>query len=303
MAKKKRALIVVNRLARRGDADLQPVTASLRGNGIATILIRVGDAEAMNQAIDVYGSRVDRIVVGGGDGTLDASLHALLDSGLPLGILPLGTANDLARTLRIPASLSDAAQIIAAGHIRRIDLGLVNDRYFFNAASIGLAVRVNHCLTPEMKKKWGVAAYPMALMDAFRNNRPFRVRVVCDGTVHQLKSIQVTIGNGRHYGGGMAIRQDAEINDHRLHCYNLKPQTLWELLQTAPSIVKGTFEDRERVWLMDGSRFEVVTNKPMEIHADGEMKTHTPARFSVQEALLPVFVPPEALEAYPPEDR
>lgn len=70
-------------------------------------------------------------------------------------------------------------------------------------------------------------------------------------------------------------------------------QTLWELLRAALSIVRGTFENREQVWLMDGSRFEVATNKPKQIHAAGEMKTRTPARFSVEKALLPVFAPPE----------
>jgi YegS/Rv2252/BmrU family lipid kinase len=304
MAKKKRALIVVNRLARSGDTDLQPVTETLREHGIGSILIRIGDPEAMTQAIDAYSSRVDRIIVGGGDGTLDVSLQPVLDSGLPLGILPMGTANDLARTLDIPVSLTGAAQIVAAGHIRRIDLGRVNERFFFNAASIGLAVKVTHSLTPGLKKKWGVAAYPLALIEAFRNNRPFRVRVVCDGNVRQLKSIQITIGNGRHYGGGMAIRADAKIDDHHLHFYNLAPQTLWELLRSAPSIVRGTFENRERVWLTDCSRLEVATNKPKQIHADGEMKAHTPARFSVEQARLPVFAPPEAntsAGASPPE--
>ena len=291
MAKQKRALIVVNRSARRGDADLQAVIDILRGKGIESILIRIGDVAAMNQAIDGHCDRVDRIILGGGDGTLDAALPAVLDSGLPLG-----TANDLARTLRIPTSLDEAARVITAARINRIDLGRVNDQYFLNAASIGLAVQVTHCLTPEMKQKWGAAAYPLALVAAFRNNRPFHIRVVCDGKVHHLKSIQITIGNGRHYGGGLSVREDAEIDDHRLHCYNLKPQTLWELLKAAPAIFKGTFEDPKRVWLTDGSRFEVATNRPKEIFADGEMKAYTPARFSMEEALLPVFVLPRQIE-------
>ncbi|MGA6926183.1 MAG: lipid kinase [Desulfosarcina sp.] len=295
MAKTKRALIVINRLARQGDADLQPVVDTLHGKGIDSILIRIGEADAINVAIGEYDGRVDRIIIGGGDGTLSASLPSVIQTHLPLGILPLGTANDLARTLKIPTSLTAAAEIIAAGHIRHIDLGRVNGRYFFNAASIGLAVRVTHSLTHRMKKKWGVAAYPLALVEAFRANRPFRARVDCDGKIHRLKSIQITIGNGRHYGGGMAVRQDAQIDDHRLHCFSLAPQTLWELLKAAPSIFRGTFENRERVWLMDGSRFEITTRKPKEVDADGEMKAHTPARFSLKKEALPVFVPGEAI--------
>ncbi|MHC5722287.1 MAG: diacylglycerol kinase family protein, partial [Nostoc sp.] len=89
------------------------------------------------------------VIIGGGDGTLNAAVDALVDTQLPLGILPLGTANDLARTLEIPNSLSEACKIIAYRNLHRIDLGWVNGKHFFNVASLGLSVKITERLTKE----------------------------------------------------------------------------------------------------------------------------------------------------------
>jgi hypothetical protein len=106
-----------------------------------------------------YQQQIDLVIVGGGDGTLNATIEAIIETQLPLGILPLGTANDLARTLAIPNSLPEACQIIASGNLRRIDLGSVNGKYFFNVASLGLSVKITQQLTKEIKRRWGIFAY------------------------------------------------------------------------------------------------------------------------------------------------
>lgn len=106
--------------------------------------------------------RVDRVILGGGDGTLNPSAAGLRDSGLPLGILPLGTANDLARTLGVPEDPERAAAVIADGRTTRLDLGYVNGRPFFNVASLGLSVDITRRLTKVMKRRWGRLAYPIA---------------------------------------------------------------------------------------------------------------------------------------------
>ena len=85
---------------------------------------------------------VDLVILAGGDGTMNSAVDALVECKLPLGILPTGTANDLARTLEIPTDLAAAAAVIGAGRRHAIDLGCVNGKYFFNAASIGLSAEV-----------------------------------------------------------------------------------------------------------------------------------------------------------------
>lgn len=289
-----KALILVNPGSRQGDSDLDPVREVLTSSGIDSSISHFSRVDEISRLIAEQRDGLDRIVVGGGDGTLNACIRSVKESGLPLGILPMGTANDLARTLQIPFNLQDAARVVADGRIDRIDLGVVNGIYFFNAASIGLAVKVTRTLNPETKKRWGGLAYPLALIKAFRENRSFAAQVNCDGRTDIIRSIQITVGNGRHYGRGMAVREDAEINDHLLHCYSLKPQSFWELLKAAPAIFKGTFENLDRVTLMEGRRIDIVTSRAMTIDIDGELIGRTPALFSIEPAALPVIVPQES---------
>lgn len=288
---KNRALILVNRQARQGEADLEAVRRVFDAGGIATVEHAFEDVAEIGAAVARHREAVDRIVVGGGDGTLNAALEAVLASERPLGILPMGTANDLARTLEIPLDPGQATEIIVRGRLSRIDLGWVNGKHYFNVANIGLAAKIGGTLTTAMKKRWGVLAYPLAGLQAFRRNRPFRALVTCNGRSQSMKSIQIAVGNGRYYGWGMSVRHDAEIDDCLLNFYSLNPQSFWQILKSASRIMKGTLDSRDPVHLVDGKDIAVATNRPKTVYADGEPVTRTPAHFRVIEAALQVFVP------------
>lgn len=289
--KAKCALILINKKASEGEADLGATRKVLAEGGITSVVHAFKNVAEIEAAVRRHQSDADRILVGGGDGTLNAALEAVLASGLPLGVLPMGTANDLARTLEIPAVLEEAAGIIVRGRVTRIDLGWVNGKHYLNVAHIGLAAKVSHILTTEMKKRWSVLAYPLALFEAYRTNWPFKARVTCDGRTQTLKSIQISVGNGRHYGGGMFVRHDAHIDDRRLDFYSLEPQSLWHLLAAAPAIARGTFGRGDPVRLMDGKEIKVASSRVMRVDTDGELVTRTPAVFRVKEGALPIFVP------------
>src|SRR3712207_6143705 len=121
-----RALLLVNRHARQGQGSLDQAAGQLRDLGLQITEEPISKARRPSDLIRAYRGRVDLVIVGGGDGTLNAAVDGLVDAQLPLGILPLGTANDLARTLGIPTDLAAACQVIAAGQRRQIDLGWVN---------------------------------------------------------------------------------------------------------------------------------------------------------------------------------
>lgn len=286
----RRALVLVNRGSRNGDADLQAGLELLREWGFELVVEAGEQPQRMRELIRERAGELDCVIVGGGDGTLNCMAGAVLDSGLPLGILPMGTANDLARTLGIPDDLVDACRVIAEGRLHPIDLGRVNDVHFFNVASIGLGVRVAHKLTKDLKRRWGVLGYLHGFIQAYQEHRPFKVDIVCDGQARRVRSIQVAVGNGRHYGGGMTIAEEAEIDDGLFFLYSLKPLRFWELALVAPVLRNGQ-RDPQRLLLMKGRDIELRTRKPMDVDTDGELTTRTPARFTLLAGALRVYVP------------
>jgi diacylglycerol kinase family enzyme len=159
---KRRALLIVNRKARTGLRSLDLAMAVLEAGNIDLVEIELASREQVLGEICEDAANVDLVILGGGDGTLNAAAPALVQTGLPLGILPLGTANDLARTLGLPGTPEGAAHVIAAGHTRAIDLGEVNGIVYFNVASIGFSATLARRLTAEAKRKWGVGGYALA---------------------------------------------------------------------------------------------------------------------------------------------
>jgi diacylglycerol kinase (ATP) len=292
----KRALVLINLRSKSGTLDIDRAIAKLKEAGICILSKPIEDGEDMARLIHQYCREVDFVVIGGGDGTMNAVAGALAETGLPLGILPMGTANDLARTLKIPFDVEEAAQILVEGRTHRIDLGLVNGRYFFNIANIGLGVQVKKNLSYEAKQLWGVLSYATGLIKALKTFRPFRAEIACDGHIHRVTSIQIAVGNGRHYGGGMTVSEQAQIDDGTCYLYSVKPSSLWEVAKSAFAFRSGQFRAHHPVDLDQGRNIEIKTNRRMAVTADGELVTHTPAKFTVRRAAIMVFVPQAYLE-------
>lgn len=288
----KHTLLLVNRKSSQGERDLGPSRAILEAHGFRIHQVPLHTPGDIAPAIDSHGDATDLVVVGGGDGTINAAVPALLRTSLPLGILPMGTANDFARTLGIPASLEDACAVIAARQARAIDVAYVNGKPFINDASLGLSVEVIRRAEHQSKQRWGVLSYATQAFRAFRDNRAFRAVICCDGTSQRLAAVQITVGNGRYHGGGLTISPDARIDDGRLDLFALAPMPLWRLLSLGPSMWRGNHRTRAGVEILRGQRISITTSRPMQVNTDGERATRTPARFWVVPRALRVLAPP-----------
>lgn len=288
----RRALLLINRHARRGSEAIDATVEVLERAGISLQRMDLPNRHEIADLIRAHASACDLVILGGGDGTMNAAAPALIDTRLPLGILPLGTANELARTLDLPVDPAAAAAIIAAGHLRRIDLGEANGVPYFNVAHVGLTTEIAHRLTSDSKKRWGKLGYAIAAWRIVRRVRPFTATVRHDGRTETFRTLQVSVGNGVFYGGGLRVAEGARPDDGRLDVYSLEARRWWKLIALLPGLKRGTHGRDADVRAFRTTEVTLTTRRPRDVDADGERITRTPAHFRVLPAAVQVFVPP-----------
>ena len=157
----RRLLVVVNPGSRSGAQAIGLAGARLSSAGFDLVLSAPCSRHEVGPWIEAHAEGAQAIVVAGGDGSLNAVAEAVVKTKLPLGIIPAGTANDLARSLGLPLDMEEAADVIAAGHCKQIDVGDVNGHKFFNVASVGLSADLARELSGEIKRKFGRIGYAL----------------------------------------------------------------------------------------------------------------------------------------------
>jgi diacylglycerol kinase (ATP) len=290
-----RALLLLNPAARQGSEGVERLAARLRGLGL-DLLIEVTEEPAARfpELIRAHAGEVDRVIVGGGDGTVHSAVQTLVELNLALGLIPLGTANNLARTVGIPLDLEEACAVAATGDRRRIDLGKANDRYFCTTASLGLSVQITEELSADAKRRWGPVAYVVTALQVIRRAHPFHAEIIWEQGIRHTRTVQIVVGNGRYYGAALAVAEDATIDDAWLDFYSIEAHHLWELVKLAPSLKRGTHGKRPEVKALRAKALEIRTRVPHPIDLDGELGTETPAKLRVVPRALEVLVPPGA---------
>lgn len=275
------AQLVINMRSRRGARAAPAVRAALRGAGIDFVEDGWPD--------DITGG-VDCIVAAGGDGTLLSAIALAIQRDLPLGVIPLGTFNDLARTLQIPLDVRAAVEIIARREVRAIDVGRVNGHYFVNESSIGISSRIARLQTPELKQRFGLLGILGTAVQAFRHARPIHAEIVHPGGVEHLRTIQLTIANSYHFAGVLSV-SDAAIDDGWLDLYSVDIENAWEAFSIGRAILEGRRKDVPGLRTLRAKRFEIRTRHPHHITADAEPAGKTPASFEILPKALRVFAP------------
>ncbi|MGZ8900660.1 MAG: lipid kinase [Limisphaerales bacterium] len=288
----RRALLLINPSSRRGREAKADAAALLEKH---FELIQPSEENPGNfpEIIRRFADKTDIVILGGGDGTIRSCLRTVKETNCVMGVLPLGTANNLARNLGIPPELKAACEVLANGGVRAIDLGVVNDRYFLNVAGMGLSTEINRGIRSELKKKWGVVGYGMAALKLLWRARQFRAEIECEGAMHRVRALQITLCNGRHFGAGMTIHPDARIDDERLDLCAFQVEHWWQPFVMAAALRKGRHLDLQGVQLFQGKEITVRTRKKMWIDTDGEVITQTPAVFRILPSALRVIRGPE----------
>ncbi len=272
-----RVLLAVNPNSRRGRRFGEAARDELRRLGIEVV------AHHGNGPIDA-------IVAAGGDGTFVRQIARALHMKVPMGLIPLGTFNDLARTLDVPQDVAGACAVIAGGRTRAIDVACVNNAYYVNEASIGISSRIARLQTPEDKQRFGALAILATAFAALRVWRPFHAEIAFEGRRERVRAVQLTVANSHRFGGVISV-ESAAIDDGRLDLYAVDIDTLGQALAVLGAILTGRTGPAAGLQTFRSSSFEVSTHRPHRITADGEPAGKTPARFELLPQALRIFVP------------
>jgi diacylglycerol kinase (ATP) len=246
---------------------------------------RKGDAERFAKTALRKGCEM--IVAGGGDGTLNEVVNGVgaHGSGVRLGLIPLGTGNDFARTLSLPTDLDEAIALLAAGHTRAIDLVRVSSdqtRYFVNVSAGGFSGLVDEKLTPKMKKTWGPLAYLRSAVAALPQLRAYRTKVsLGKGKRLTLSLYNVVIANGRYVGGGTLIAPEASIDDGLLDIILIQERSAAELALLAAQVALGNHLSSNAIVFRRAATVTVNSKPGMWFNVDGELVGNEPAKFTV----------------------
>lgn len=241
------------------------------------------------------------LIVAGGDGTINDAVNGLGKAGFPegvtLGILPAGTGNDLAATLRIPDDPDAAEAVIRQGRVRTLDVARVRsdgigERFFINVATGGLGAEISDANEEEFKKRWGKLSYLRASLEVAKDFDVRELDLYLDGGLRRVRAVNVVVGNCRFAGGGWLAAPRANPEDGLLDVVIIEKLGLADLLELAPaSMARADYLEREGVFSARAKEIRAETQPPgLEFTVDGEVVGDEPARFSVVPRALKVIV-------------
>ena len=239
----------------------------------------------------------DRVVAAGGDGTISEVMGGIMErgGGAILGIIPLGTGNDLARTLALPEDPRDALAFALANHLVALDLIKVSTGgrtvYGINAAAGGFTGQVNEIMTPEMKATWGPLAYLFGALSTLPNLRDYQTRLSLDGEpARDVDAINIIVANGRSIGGGKRVAPLADPTDGLLDVVIVKQAAPLELAGLAARFVAGEHLGSPHVIYRRVRRVHVASDPGMWFNVDGDLLAKEPLTFEVVPGALRVAV-------------
>lgn len=240
------------------------------------------------------------IVAAGGDGTISEVVNGMAQSNnfmqkqLPaLGILPLGSANDLVDNLSLPKDLDASIRVISQGNIRELDLCQVNDRFFDNNAAIGLEPHIT--LIQQRIKLRGVLSYLVAALKGIYDNLGWNMQLEWEGGSYDGPVTLVTVGNNPRTGGLFYVTPHADPFDGRLTFVYGFVKTRLEMLRVLPMILKsgpGNYTEHPAIHEIHSTWLRVHSQTPTPLHTDGEIQSSgiQDLEFKVSTKRLPILI-------------
>lgn len=281
-----RALLIMNPAAARTTPEaIQTAEAVLRRHGWQTEVIATGGSGDARRLAE-YGLEqgVDVVGVFGGDGTTMQAASALVGSEVALALIPGGTGNILAGNLRLPRSPARAAEIIARGHSRRLDLGRMERpdgvHYFAVAAGAGMDARIMTETDAARKQRWGIGAYWGTLIRVLPEMRSIPCVITVDGEAFSAEAVVVLVSNcGEVIPPFFRLRSDTSPEDGLLDVTVARADSAWQGIRVLREALRPRAErtaNREMLGFARGREITVEPAEPMPVQLDGDGCGETP---------------------------
>lgn len=281
--------------AKAGQTGAEAVAEALAQAGIDADIRTVAGTDLRTEAEAAVRAQCDVLIVGGGDGTLSTVAGVLIDTPLPLGVLPLGTLNHFAKDLGIPADLAGAVAVIAAGHVGSVDVGEVNGRIFINNSSLGLYPHMVRDREAQQSRhgssKW--VAMVFAMFKIFRRFPLLKVRLTTDTDSVVRQAPLVFVGNNCYQLDLFNIGSRACLNRGELSLYVANAQTRWGIMKLSIRAMFGLLkQSRDFEAFCLSSCLIETRRRQLHVAVDGEViQLASPLQYQVRPAALRVCVP------------
>ena len=286
-------LLIANLAARRAPGLLTAAERAFRAAGVRCDVVlteRPGHgAEVAARLAGFYGA----VFTLGGDGTAVEVVGALAHSGVPVGVLPGGTGNLVARSLRIPLRVEGAVAQLLAGDIAAVDLGVLdNGRHFAFSAGVGVDARMIAETSPRVKQRFGVAAYAYTAARVTLRRRPFRVRAEVDGEHVERTAAAVMLANfGTVLSRLMVLGPGIRSDDGVLDLCVFSPARTGDAFRVTWRLLRKDFGSDDALLYRSGHQFRIECNPPQLYQADGEVLGTTPFSARVEPLAARLLVP------------
>ncbi|MFI7437252.1 diacylglycerol/lipid kinase family protein [Micromonospora haikouensis] len=292
----RRAALVVNARSRRGRRLYEHARALLTRAGFELLGAYPADrpGELERSLDDALALGPDLLVAGGGDGTQSAAARLLAHRDVALGLLPLGTTNNFARTLGLPLDLAAAVAVLADGKVIDVDLGLAGDVPFANHVGVGMSADIMLRTPPALKRVTGRLAYPATALALLARHRALRATVRAGDATHEFHTHQLYVANGGFHAG-RPITADTDADDRLLVAYPVGGPTRRGLLRdTARNAATGARRTLAETPFLAVGELWLETDRPARVEVDGELCGQTPIRIGLAANALRVMAPADA---------
>ena len=222
------------------------------------------------ELVQEVGSDFDVIVSVGGDGTINEIVNGMPDLNKPLGILPIGTGNDFARSCSIKmGDLASAVDVLLAHDVKKIDVGEVNGRRFINVMGLGFEGRAND-IGKMLPFLHGTPKYIIAIGGTYLTYRRMPLKIKFDDKVFDEKVFLISIGNGWNVGGGLQLTPKAILDDGLFNVGYLQNITRFRILQVFGKLYDGTIDTVPEFRMYQTRELTIESDQPIPAHIDGE---------------------------------